>query len=70
MAEHRRHFPRCPFICGLPVGNIPLGQEGGSVATSSNDEGPGIDVCGPFVPELSQLTLASDQPGTLYIIYE
>jgi Inhibitor of Apoptosis domain/Zinc finger, C3HC4 type (RING finger) len=22
--EHRRHFPRCPFTCNLPVGNIPL----------------------------------------------
>lgn len=24
MAEHARHFPRCPFICNLPVGNIPI----------------------------------------------
>lgn len=21
--EHRRHFPNCPFLLGLPVGNIP-----------------------------------------------
>jgi hypothetical protein len=22
-AEHARHFPRCPFILDLPVGNVP-----------------------------------------------
>jgi hypothetical protein len=22
-AEHKKHFPRCPFILGLPVGNLP-----------------------------------------------
>jgi hypothetical protein len=31
LSEHRRHFPRCPFALGFPVGNIPLdpltGQE-------------------------------------------
>jgi hypothetical protein len=24
MSEHRRLFPRCPFVLGLPVGNIPF----------------------------------------------
>lgn len=24
LTEHRRHFPRCPFILGLPVGNVPI----------------------------------------------
>ena len=24
MIEHRRHFPRCPFILGLSVGNMPI----------------------------------------------
>jgi hypothetical protein len=24
MSEHRRLFGNCPFICGLPVGNIPI----------------------------------------------
>lgn len=31
MSEHRRMFSRCPFVIGLPVGNIPIdpvmGQE-------------------------------------------
>lgn len=25
MSEHRRNFPRCCFVIGLPVGNIPIG---------------------------------------------
>jgi hypothetical protein len=24
MGEHRRLFPRCPFVMGLPVGNVPM----------------------------------------------
>lgn len=24
LEDHRRNFPRCPFISGLPVGNIPI----------------------------------------------
>ena len=24
MNDHIRHFPRCPFILGLPVGNIAI----------------------------------------------
>ena len=37
-AEHRRHFPRCPFVLGLPVGNIPIDVATGrerAVPTSS-----------------------------------
>lgn len=62
MAEHRRHFPRCPFICGLPVGNVQIGQDEGAVS-SNQEEAAGIDVCGPYAPDMSQLSLATDQPG-------
>lgn len=24
--EHQRLFPPCPFVLGLPVGNVPLGE--------------------------------------------
>ena len=24
MGEHRQHFPHCPFVLGLPVGNVPV----------------------------------------------
>ncbi len=27
LAEHARHFPRCPFIMEEDVGNIPIGQD-------------------------------------------
>lgn len=27
--EHRRHFPSCPFLYNIPVGNIPLESEAG-----------------------------------------
>ncbi|XP_021948642.1 baculoviral IAP repeat-containing protein 7 isoform X2 [Folsomia candida] len=49
-AEHRRHFPRCPFVCNLPVGNIPIGQEMEVAQHSEQEIAAGIDVCGPFLP--------------------
>jgi len=44
--EHQRHFPRCPFISNLPVGNIPIGQE--DEAVRRNHAAYGYDICGPF----------------------
>jgi len=64
-AEHRRHFPRCPFICNLPVGNIPIGLEDSDSedeAVSRLQEEPesyGFDVCGRFVT-----FLGSENPCT------
>ncbi|CAG7824591.1 unnamed protein product, partial [Allacma fusca] len=43
--EHRRHFPRCPFVCNLPVGNIPIGEEV-DVNEEVDPSQLGIDVCG------------------------
>lgn len=34
-AEHRRHFPACPFLLGQPVGNVPRQQ---SLSRSSPGE--------------------------------
>jgi hypothetical protein len=62
MIEHRRHFPRCPYICNLPVGNIPIGEEESDEA-SSEEMDPlqlGIDICGPFEPDTLRLTLLQD----------
>lgn len=28
--EHKRHFPTCPFVLGLPVGNVPIDTVTGS----------------------------------------
>jgi baculoviral IAP repeat-containing protein 2/3 len=55
LAEHKRHFPRCPFICNLPVGNIPIGHEHEAAARLHEDQQSspfGIDVCGPFEPSI------------------
>lgn len=56
IAEHKRHFPRCPFMCKLPVGNIPLGVNEQAAATRLQEEQQvnliGVDVCGPFEPVL------------------
>jgi hypothetical protein len=30
--EHLRHFPRCPFMLGLPVGNVPSSNNSDSPA--------------------------------------
>ncbi len=46
--EHRRHFPRCPFVCNLPVGNIPIGNESEAAQIREQEVATGIDVCGPF----------------------
>ena len=27
VVEHAKHFPRCPFICNLPVGNVPIEED-------------------------------------------
>ena len=35
MTEHRNLFPLCPFVLGYEVGNIPLGAEQASAASSS-----------------------------------
>lgn len=36
--EHQRHFPKCPFVKGQPVGNVPLQQ--GDLLASLPAEGP------------------------------
>ena len=33
-AEHRRHFPRCRFVLGLDVGNIPIPRIATSAVTT------------------------------------
>ncbi|KAF2363280.1 BIR repeat [Trinorchestia longiramus] len=38
--EHQRHFPKCPFVRGHPVGNVPLAQ--GDLLASLPAEGPVI----------------------------
>ncbi|ODN01677.1 Death-associated inhibitor of apoptosis 2 [Orchesella cincta] len=63
--EHRRHFPRCPFICGLPVGNISVDQGNDGSLSSTQNEAAGIDVCGPYTPDISQLALSTDQPASV-----
>jgi hypothetical protein len=43
--EHRRHFPRCPFILGLPVGNVPIDTVTGterSIQPQINNAWPGV----------------------------
>lgn len=73
MIEHRRHFPRCPFICNLPVGNVPIGEEEEeeeSDEASSEEVNPiqlGIDVCGPFEPDTLRLTLLQDAGKFSYL---
>jgi len=61
ISEHRRHFPRCPFVCNLPVGNIPIGQEDEIALQRERDEMLGIDVCGPFAPMIRSAS-ASTEP--------
>jgi len=58
--EHRRHFPRCPFVCNLPVGNIPIGHEIEAAEIREREEAAGVDVCGPFAP-VSRLMAAQEQ---------
>ena len=48
--EHQKHFPRCPFISRLPVGNIPIGQESPEEPVNPS-ELPSLDVCGRFKVE-------------------
>ncbi len=45
--EHRRHFPRCPFVCNLPVGNVVVGAEEAVEAVPGPSREEGMDVCGP-----------------------
>ena len=39
--EHSRHLPRCPFILGLPVGNIPINPTTGRELQTTASTGPG-----------------------------
>jgi len=56
ISEHKRHFPRCPFMCKLPVGNIPIGVNEQAATARMQEEQQvnliGVDVCGPFEPVL------------------
>ncbi len=62
LTEHKRHFPRCPFICNLPVGNIPIGQEEEAARLQEVNLGAyGYDVCGPFEPAALRPYYSQDQ---------
>ena len=37
MTEHRKYAPNCPFVLGLPVGNIPLPGSAGSNSATVNE---------------------------------
>lgn len=39
-SEHRRHFPRCPFVLGLPVGNISIDPISGRERTETQFDPP------------------------------
>jgi len=43
--EHKRHFPRCPFMLGLPVGNCPYDYETNTTLDPSNRHS-GFDIAG------------------------
>lgn len=38
LIEHRRHFPRCPLMCNLPVGNIPIDISTDDKTTQTGDD--------------------------------
>jgi len=44
--EHRRHFPRCPFVLGLPVGNVPIDTVTGRERSIQPQINGGFDVTG------------------------
>jgi len=44
--EHRRHFPRCPFVLGLPVGNVPIDSVTGRERSIQPQINGGFDVSG------------------------
>ena len=51
-AEHRKHFARCPFICGLPVQNVPIDVELSDV--SGSDSGVSDDGMPDIIPNIPQ----------------
>ncbi len=55
LAEHARHFPRCPFIMEEDVGNIPIGQD----PIRGPKRSIGHDVCGNFTPAMMNPVLNS-----------
>jgi len=68
VTEHKKHFPRCPFICNLPVGNIPIVREGEEAESRLHEEpleSYGFDVCGPFEAFVSQgMAYANGEQGS------
>ena len=52
MIEHRRHFPRCPFICNLPVGNVPIGEAEEEEEGDEIRSGSEVDVEMPNEPTI------------------
>lgn len=44
--DHKRHFPRCSFILGLPVGNVPIDVATGRERIVVREIVPGLDVTG------------------------
>ncbi|CAG0914368.1 unnamed protein product [Notodromas monacha] len=61
MEQHREHFPRCPFVIGLPVGNLPIRESRNEppVYTPVPQVPGGIDVVGS---QSLQLRMRSAQP--------
>lgn len=61
LAEHARHFPRCPFIMEEDVGNVAIGED--------PIRGPkrriGHDVCGTYAPTLMLLELQNEHNSSL-----
>ena len=51
LIEHRRHFPRCPFICHLPVGNQPIDENEPGIEVhpfnATDEAGPGLTLINP-----------------------
>jgi hypothetical protein len=63
MVEHRRHFPRCPFLRGLPVGNVPLGVTKEAIALRNMQE----PIPQPQVSK-EEITEAEPERGWDYVI--
>lgn len=37
-SEHRRHFPGCPYVRGMDVGNVPFGREQNAATAAASPE--------------------------------
>nr|XP_053656421.1 baculoviral IAP repeat-containing protein 7-like isoform X2 [Cherax quadricarinatus] len=73
--EHKKHFPNCPFIRGLPVGNIPMkfdkifDDKYLSFVSNSQNKMVEIDICEPIKYTL-YLPQHNSPRRTDYLMYE